>query len=566
MKNLKVRTKIIILIIVNLLVLSAISFNGIRSTEQMSGIATNMYTNNIKPITAMDQIIINYSSNANRLLKMFTADDTSNNPQLISEIQATAANTKTQYDVVGQTQLSVQNQPLAAQLVEVAKTFSATRDKVLKAVAEGNRPAAEAAYAELEKIRLSLNDLLNQIRDNMMKEAAQSKADADANYHQAVVVTIVVSVIGLLVSLLLGIWIVRLIVRPLREVQTLMSAAAEGDLTVVAEQDAGDEIGQVAKAFNTLIGSMRKIIKSVDESAMTLSAASEELTASAEQTAQASSHIAVSSGELSTGFTSQTDTIIHVTDSVNEMAQQMQDVQNNSAQIRTLTSSMQDAADEGLNEVREITGIIQRLSTGIHDNLSVMNSLNNKSDQISFASSAIQQIAKQTNLLALNASIEAARAGEAGKGFAVVAEEIRKLAESAAESSTMITQLISDVQTESQNAVAQATDSVNNVQAGVDSSKRVSVAFEAIQQSVVTTVQQIGGTRDKIINVGSKSHSIAEAMEHLSALSQQGSAGIQEMNAASEQQLSTMEDVASSARHLSVMAEELQQMIAFCKV
>ncbi len=274
----------------------------------------------------------------------------------------------------------------------------------------------------------------------------------------------------------------------------------------------------------------------------------------------------MSSGELSTGFTSQTDTIIHVTDSVNDMAQQMQDVQNNSAEIRTLTSSMQDAADEGLNEVREITDIIQRLSTGIHDNLSVMNSLNNKSDQISYASSAIQQIAKQTNLLALNASIEAARAGEAGKGFAVVAEEIRKLAESAAESSTMITQLISDVQTESQNAVAQATDSVNNVQAGVDSSKRVSVAFEAIQQSVVTTVQQIGGTRDKIVNVSSKSHSIAEAMEHLSALSEQGSAGIQEMNAASEEQLSTMEDVASSARHLSVMAEELQQMIAFCKV
>jgi len=566
MKNLKVRTKIIILIIVNLLVLAAISFNGIRSTEQMSGIATNMYTNNIKPITAMDQIIINYSSNATKLLKLFTSEDTSNNVQWINEIQATAADTKKQYDVVGQTQLSAQNQPLAAKLVEIATTFSATRENVLKAVSENNVPAAESSYAELEKIRLSLNDLLNQIRENMMQEAAQSKADADSSYHQAVLVTIVVSAIGLLVSLLLGIWIVRLIVRPLREVQELMTSAAEGDLTVVAQHDAGDEIGQVAKAFNTLIGSMRKIIKSVDESAMTLSAASEELTASAEQTSQASAHIAVSSGELSTGFTSQTDTIIHVTDSVNDMAQQMQDVQNNSAQIRTLTSSMQDAADEGLNEVREITDIIQRLSTGIHDNLSVMNSLNNKSDQISYASSAIQQIAKQTNLLALNASIEAARAGEAGKGFAVVAEEIRKLAESAAESSTMITQLISDVQTESQNAVAQATDSVNNVQAGVDSSKRVSVAFEAIQQSVVTTVQQIGGTRDKIVNVSSKSHSIAEAMEHLSALSEQGSAGIQEMNAASEEQLSTMEDVASSARHLSVMAEELQQMIAFCKV
>lgn len=566
MKHLSVRTKIVILIIINLLLLLALSFNGSHSTQQMSTIATNMYEKNMKPVMAMDQIIINYSNNAKRLLILTTTTDTAERATLINEVTTTASDTGKQYELLKQTTLSPENQKNLANITEANVAFSDARKSILDAVSAGNLTAAQTGYINLENIRTTLNKYLDEMRNNMINEVNQSKVTADNTYSQSMVVMVAFIIIGLIVSLLVGLWIAILISRPLRKVQQLMNQAAEGDLTIKADYQAKDEIGQVATAFNTLVESMRKIIKSVDESAMTLSASSEELTASAEQTAQASAHIATSSGELSTGFTSQTNTVIQVTDSVNGMARQMDQISHTSQQVGEMTEKMKQTAEKGIDEVRDITHRIEQLSSDIHSTLNVLTNLNTKSEQIGFASSAIQQIAQQTNLLALNASIEAARAGDAGRGFAVVAEEIRKLAESAATSSTTITSLVKDVQQESQSAVEKAKGSVHSVQASIDGGQRVTVAFEAIQQSVNSTVQQTNTTNVLINNANQETQQVAEAMEHLSALSEQGSAGIDEMNAASEEQLSTMEDVASSARHLSLLAEELQQVISFCKV
>ncbi|WIM41057.1 methyl-accepting chemotaxis protein [Paenibacillus sp. PK4536] len=566
MKNLSVRTKIVILIIINLLLLLALGFNGTTSTKQMSNIATDMYEKNMKPVMAMDQIIINYSNNAKRLLILTRTTDMTERETLIKEVATTASDTGKQYALLKQTTLSPENQQNLANLTETNIAFSDARQNILDAVGAGDLTTAQSNYTDLENTRITLNKYLDTLRTSMVNEANQSKVTADNTYSRSTIVMVTFIIIGLLVSLLVGLWIALLISRPLRKVQQLMNQAAQGDLTAAADYQAKDEIGQVATAFNTLIASMRKIIKSVDESAMTLSASSEELTASAEQTAQASSHIATSSGELATGFTSQTQTVIQVTDSVNGMARQMDQISHTSQQVGEMTENMQQTAEKGIDEVRDITNRIEQLSSDIHSTLNVLTNLNAKSEQIGFASSAIQQIAQQTNLLALNASIEAARAGDAGRGFAVVADEIRKLAESSASSSTTITSLIKDVQQESQSAVDKAKGSVHSVQASIDGGQRVTVAFEAIQQSINTTVQQTNSTNTLINNATQETQKVAEAMEHLSALSQQGSAGIDEMNAASEEQLSTMEDVASSARHLSQLAEELQQLIAFCKV
>src|SRR5947209_13019250 len=90
----------------------------------------------------------------------------------------------------------------------------------------------------------------------------------------------------------------------------------------------------------------------------------------------------------------------------------------------------------------------------------VVKEVGKRADDITSIVGTINLIAERTNLLSLNASIEAARAGEAGRGFAVVAEEIRNLANRAAQATADIGAIVRGLQEAVQDAVAASADGV----------------------------------------------------------------------------------------------------------
>lgn len=169
-------------------------------------------------------------------------------------------------------------------------------------------------------------------------------------------------------------------------------------------------------------------------------------------------------------------------------------------QGQELLSSMEDmvkVSHEGKKSVKTVAGLMEQLGEQLHETSVKMNGLNEHSQEIELIVKVIKTIADQTNLLALNASIEAARAGEHGKGFAVVAEEVRKLAESTAESTSTISLLTQSIQHDIHNSIQAAKAGAELMKEGV----KVSTDTTGKIDHILDVVHQVEGEVENVMGM-----------------------------------------------------------------
>jgi methyl-accepting chemotaxis protein len=169
---------------------------------------------------------------------------------------------------------------------------------------------------------------------------------------------------------------------------------ATGDLSRRLDVTTSDELGDMARSFNTFAEELSQRIGQVRLSAHQLADAATQVSATAQSVSQGTSEQAASVEETTASL-----------EQIN--ASITQNATNSKATEEMALRSARDAEAGGQSAQETMTAM-----TTIADKITI-----------------IEDIAYQTNLLALNAAIEAARAGEHGKGFAVVATEVRKLAE-----------------------------------------------------------------------------------------------------------------------------------------
>jgi twitching motility protein PilJ len=261
-----------------------------------------------------------------------------------------------------------------------------------------------------------------------------------------------------------------------------MGSLADGDLTVEATVTE-DITGTIADSFNFAIEELRKLVTTVNETAIMVDTASK-------QTESTASHMARAAE-------TQTREINAATESIVSMAASIEEVSGNAERSSDVARHSVDVAHKGGEAVRRTIDGMNTIRETIQDTSKRIKRLGESSQEIGNIVELINDIAEQTNILALNASIQASMAGEAGRGFAVVADEVQRLAERSTNATKQIEVLVSTIQADTKEAVVSMERSTTDVVGGALLAENAGAALDEIEQvsnQIASLVQNISGS------------------------------------------------------------------------
>ena len=350
--------------------------------------------------------------------------------------------------------------------------------------------------------------------------------------------------------------------KKLENVSDAMEEVAHGNLTISdLEVTSEDEIGILSRDVNEMKSKLKKLLTSVMTSCETVAASSQELTAQADQTSQSINHVAENTVAMAEYASEQSDTVEELQNVVDEMSAKMDELHESAKKMDEVAKTSQQKALDGKEKVDFAIEQIQMIEKQVNKSAEVVDTLGKRSKEIGNIIDTISAIADQTNLLALNAAIEAARAGEHGRGFAVVADEVRKLAEQSADAAKNISELIKQIQSDTESAVEEMKIGNSSVKEGSESVLQTGEAFKIIEEQVNTLNQNVQRSIQHIDAVNSTSHTILKAIESVQKNSQKSAEDAQNISASTEEQAATMHEMADASNQLAILAQNLQNEV-----
>ena len=348
-------------------------------------------------------------------------------------------------------------------------------------------------------------------RENVLREINSIKWNG-------IRITLLIIGAGMGLSLLL----VRLIVRPIKNMAGVAKRIAGGDLEHAVEVKSRDEIGVLGQAFNHMTKMISKNLQNlrtqIDRSNLLMESTKKTI----QQLSSSTSQIMTISTQQSRGATEQATAMQEVMTTSKEIAVSSKEIAETAGSVEDVSNKSLLACSEGESAVSDAIQGMSRVKDQVSLIAKSMLELGEMSQRIGGVVDIIEEISEQTNLLALNASIEAAGAGEAGKRFSVVAEEVRRLAERTIEATKQINQLISEIQRSTNNAIM-ATE--EGSRAGDEGASLV----------------------DKV----------SESLRNIIALSSQTTQSAKEIHLSTQQQTSSSEQMASTISEISDIAQQV---------
>jgi methyl-accepting chemotaxis protein len=308
---------------------------------------------------------------------------------------------------------------------------------------------------------------------------------------------------------------------------------AGGDLATPIECDPNDKDSLLAN-IRTMQGNLRDMVASIVRNAELVACSADQLLVASEQVAERARQ--------------QSDAASSMAASVEEMAVSIDQVKENATEAHNISEASGALSNDGASVIHNAASEMRKISEAVQSSSQIVEDLGHQSDHITSIVNTIKDIADQTNLLALNAAIEAARAGEQGRGFAVVADEVRKLAERTALSTTEIAGMVSSIQNGTRSAVSSMQAGVEQVSHGVELANQAGESINRIRDGATRVTAVVNDISGSIVEQSIASNDIAQKLETIAQMSEESAAAVRH--------------TADAARQLQSLSSSLHQTVS----
>ncbi|MGK6324119.1 methyl-accepting chemotaxis protein [Sphingomonas sp. DT-51] len=566
MKNLSLLNKLLVAFGCCMLIVSGLSGLALTKLSTMNDNVSAFADNRLPKAVALGQLEANFAAYRTALYRHISAspDQLSAADQAVTQARR---NTIEASRHLATLVAAPEAKAATARIETILPTIIHRDDVALDLSRRGEDAAASQTLLSIRTDSERLASEIAGLRSLFQKQESGAKSAAAEDFASSKLGIAVAVAVALGVILMTLFAMVKLVSRPLRDLNLAIGEMARGKLEVaLGQSDRRDEVGKLAGSVTLLRDQLIAAERAKQEqTSLIVESVGTGLSALAEGnlTARIDANLEGPFAKLKGDFNAAMDAVSATLSSVNASAagiangagdirqasddlsrrteQQAASLEETAAAMHQITTTVRETAG---NAVRA-NGVVQEARADAMESADVvqravaaMTDIERSSGEISDIIAVIDGIAFQTNLLALNAGVEAARAGDAGKGFAVVASEVRALAQRSAEAA-----------------------------------KDVKAKITASTEQVDVGVALVGQTGDALGRISGRIGEISTLVSDIAAAAEQQAIGLQQVNTAvsemdgvTQQNAAMVEEATAAARSLAEETENMSRQVARFKL